>query len=409
MVLVIQQSEIVAQQSSLDAQAADVDTVVVHGVVTQRKKYSIIVQSGQQQYEVKLPSTVPIARELIRPKFDFLNSQVQITLPCTGVGGDQSKNEVVDLALPNPTYLVASFKTPENRKAFQSGRTKTIGSFTLFKKPQTIDDDRKLAGVLESSSDGYSLVIGSSRLSVELGTKVNLLSGFTILDLEEGVEVTLKADRVDDQWIAQRIQFQKRGTVVAAEDKPRMLSLGDMVSFSYQRALHDQFGEQYQVIHPPANCGGSENWKLVNRWLGPYSTRRWDVILFNVGMLDSNLGKEAYQSNLRKWLEAIQPAGVKVVWLTTTPVQGATGGQGTDELVGKVPGRMKLQNQWAAEVLSDYPAVVTCDLWQIVADGRETDFQEWWQKSRPQFNFRQSKKLAAAIAETLESSTNNNQ
>ena len=64
---------------------------LIHGVVTKQNKYSIVVRSADQDFDVKLPQSAPIFRELIRPKFDLSNSIVTITLPCTGSGGDQSK------------------------------------------------------------------------------------------------------------------------------------------------------------------------------------------------------------------------------------------------------------------------------------------------------------------------------
>lgn len=374
----------------------------IHGVVIRQKKYSIVVRSGDEEYSIKLPRTVPIARELIRPKFDLENSKLTITLPCTGVGGDQSKNHVVELALPKKVYLVATFKTDKSLDAFIFERVNLINQYSLFaEKPENLGP-LQIVGLLEQVENGFSLVTHIQRYSIKLGGRVNSLAGYSILDLKPGTKVSLKASLIEEDWVAQAIQFQQIPEPEhQRSDLPRILSIGDMVSFSYQRALHEQFEDRYTVFHPPTNCGGSENWPLLHRWLGDYSERQWDVVLFNTGMLDPNMEKERYQENLKRWIEAIQPAGKRLIWLTTTPIQGTIIEPVTDDLSGKFPGRMKLQNRWAAEVLNDYPEVEICDLWQTVVDGRDTDFKDWWSSTRPQFNYKQSKVIADAIAKTI--------
>ena len=378
------------------------DSRSIHGVIVQQNKYSIVVRSGDQDYQIKLPLTVPIARELIRPKFDLPNSKLQITLPCTGSGGDQSKNQVVELTLPEKVYLVATFQTGKSIDAFRFERTNMLNRYSLFDTKPSKLGPLQIAGMLEQSDRGFSLLTDIQRYSIKLGGRVNLLAGFSILDLEPGTEVSLRAIVIEGEWVAQEIQFQKiANDEDNRSDLPRMLSLGDMVSFSYQRALHERFKGRYTIVHPPANCGGSNNWQLLNRWLGDYSEQQWDVILFNTGMLDSELDKETYQENLKRWIETIRPAGKRLIWLTTTPIQGRIIEPISDDLSGKFPGRMKLQNRWAAEVLNDYPQVETCDLWQTVVDGRDTDFKDWWAETRPQFKYKQSKVIAEAIAETI--------
>lgn len=380
----------------------------IHGVVVSQKKYSISVQSGELRFDIKLPSTVPIERELVRPKIDLSQSSVQMTLPCTGEGGNQALNQKIKLPLTETTFLLARFRTPQDRDSFLSGETSTVNDYCLFPSPSKIDSPNHLQGRLQQVGNDFQLEMDGKSVPVKLGNRSNRLGGFSILDLRPGSEISVKAIETENGWVAQRISFQqsKPDNTATAEDNsnplPRILSLGDMVSFSYQRALHQQFDGKYRVFHPPTTCGGSSNWPMLNRWLGDYSSQQWDVILFNTGMHDNRLSKQKYQQNLRRWIEAIQPAGRKIVWLTTTPIQGTPPNGSQDELVGKVPGRMNLQNQWASEVLQEYPSIETCDLWQIVKDGEKSDFKEWWADQRPQFNFRQAKKLAEAIANTIE-------
>lgn len=375
----------------------------IHGVVIEQKKYSIILRSGLETFQIKLPQRTPILRELIRPSLQLSESKLEFTLPCSGAGGDQSKNRTVELPLPEKVHLLASFNSERNLKAFLSGRSNTLNQYSLHQDAQPALKDHQLAGVLSDSGSGLTLETVAGRFNVELGGRTSFLSGFTILDLTPGVEASIQVRYVEDQWIAQEIHFQQASTNVeiTSSELPRILSLGDMVSFSYQRALHERFNGQFQVHHPPVNCGGSDNWPRLNRWLGDYVEHPWDVVLFNTGMLDHQLEKQQYQENLRRWIEAIQPAGKQLVWLTTTPVQGNRETPSSSEVVGKVPGRMKLQNIWAAEVMKEFPEIQVCDLWELVDEGRETGFKQWWNTKRPQFNYKQSKLIAEAIASVL--------
>ncbi len=399
-----QQFDQLLEENDLVNESTEPEEKLIHGVVIEQKKYSIVVRSGDEEYQIKLPQTAPVFRELLRPSFHLADSMVKFTLPCSDPSGDQSKNQVVELPLPETVYLLAKFKTKRNLDAFIEGRNKVVNHYALYSAALVDRQEHEILGQLEQDGTGFSLIVDSQRYAIELGGRTSLLSGFSILDLVPGVEVSLRAGYFENQWMAQEIQFQR----VAAHENlnsrelPRVLSLGDMVSFSYQRALHEKFEGNYVVFHPPANCGGSDDWPLLNRWLGDYLTEKWDVIIFNTGMLDHQISKESYQRNLRRWIETIRPAGKRLIWLTTTPIQGSDEGLSEAQLVGKVPGRMKMQNEWAAEVLRDFQEVQICDLWQVVADGRNSDFKAWWASKRPQFTYKTSKLIADAIAKTLD-------
>ena len=396
------------QGSSINEVDETTKLIEIHGVVTQQRKYSIVVQSGLDEFEIKLPIRVPVQRELIRPELDFEHSKLSITLPCTGVGGIQKENKRVELPLPNPSYVRLIFENPTAKQAFLTGKNKRVAQYSLEELSKALnkmaDGPNELSGLLIQSGNELFIETDNGNLPLILGAKTNLLSGFSIADLVQDSEVSILALEIENQLVAQDVRFQV-ATVTQAIDSenelPTMLSLGDMVSFSYQRALHEQFAEQFEVYHPPTNCGGSNNWKLLNRWLGDYRNESWDVVLFNCGMLDHSMSKEAYQSNLDKWITTILPASKQIVWISNTPIQGTAAPTSSNELVGRVSGRMKLQNQWAAEVIEAYPEIKTCDFWQLIKEGEESDFSKWWASSRPQFDYPQSKILANKIAEVL--------
>lgn len=375
-------------------------TVEIHGFIKELKKYSIIVQSGTNQFQVKLPITVPIQRELFRPKLDLERSLVTMTLPCTGPGGDQTMNQVVKLPLPSPVYFRGRFGNENELQAFLDGKSNRIIHYSLFAE-MPVAGDMEIIGELKQIGNRMMLQIDGKHRTVFLGNRTNLLSGFSILDLEEKAEVSLVALQTENGLVAQDIHFQKYKQADTLDQLPSILSLGDMVSFSYQRALHMKYEGKFNVFHPPVNCGGSKNWVLLDRWLGDYSEQKWDVILFNCGVLDDRMSKENYQRNLNRWIEKLQEAGKQIVWISSTPIPSTDPMQTGNNIVGKVPGRMRLQNQWAQEVFERFPNVKTCDLWTIVKEDTEGEFQQWWKEDRIQFNYPQSKVLVEAIAKTI--------
>ena len=65
---------------------------------------------------------------------------------------------------------------------------------------------------------------------------------------------------------------------------------------------------------------------------------------------------------------------------------------------GYEPGAMKLQNEWAAEVMAEFPDVVVCDLWQVVRHDTSGVYDDWWKDPYPQFDYFESVPLARALA-----------
>lgn len=326
-----------------------------------------------------------------------------MTLPCSGEKGQQQLNQQVELPLPEPVYLKATFSDLDLIE-FKENNIQLINRYSLLAQP-SVTNSNQLVGRLEQQDNKLYLVRDGSRRPVDLGTRVNLLSGYTIADLVPGTPISLyvleEAQNDETSLIAQEVRFQPSIKPENVSNLPTLLCLGDMISFGYQKALHEKLGEQYFIYHPPTNCGSSSNWPLLNRWLGDYQQQPWDVILFNAGMLDSSMDKDDYQANLKKWIELLSLTNAKLVWLTTTPIPSGVPQSVNTQLVGKVPGRMDMQNQWAAEVLEDHPEIAVCDLWKVVKSGEEGVFADWWKGKRTQFNYKQSLPLVEALVESI--------
>ena len=143
------------------------------------------------------------------------------------------------------------------------------------------------------------------------------------------------------------------------------------------------------IHHPPTNCGGAENWRDIHRWVAnPNRTdRRWDVVAFNFGLHDINESESVWKDNLRSAIKALEKTGAKLVWINSTPMpHGLAEPYAGNQPMGKVRGRMKLQNQWATDVLRDFPAVDTCDLWNLVTQNADGTYDEWLKGKAVTFN-----------------------
>ncbi len=111
--------------------------------------------------------------------------------------------------------------------------------------------------------------------------------------------------------------------------KYKMLySIGDSISLGYLRILVTSLGQQYAVMHCPANGGPStriaEN---LDDWLAGYDP---DVVLLNCGLHDvvrkeddqPATSADQYEANLRDIVERLQGLAYspRLIWARTTPV-----------------------------------------------------------------------------------------
>lgn len=130
-------------------------------------------------------------------------------------------------------------------------------------------------------------------------------------------------------------------------DLPRLFVLGDSISLQYGPALEQAvkgvfaysrkqgLAEAMTNLDIPAgaNGGDSSNCLAFLRTLQAHSEFRADVILLNCGLHDiktdpdsgaKQVSPEAYRDNLEEMVNLIREWGIKLVWVTTTPVDEAT-------------------------------------------------------------------------------------
>ncbi|MDG2390883.1 MAG: SGNH/GDSL hydrolase family protein [Planctomycetaceae bacterium] len=134
-----------------------------------------------------------------------------------------------------------------------------------------------------------------------------------------------------------------------AEEKPRVLILGDSISIGYTPYVQEMMKGEAVVIRPTGkpnpktkqvraeNCAGTNNGvKNIDRWLKK-DGGNWDIIHFNFGLHDlkrikadsgqnSNDPKDpqqadlaTYEKQLREITKKLHATGAKLIFATTTP------------------------------------------------------------------------------------------
>eukprot|EP01116_Phalansterium_solitarium_P013654 TRINITY_DN31057_c0_g1_i1.p1 TRINITY_DN31057_c0_g1~~TRINITY_DN31057_c0_g1_i1.p1 ORF type:complete len:276 (+),score=59.19 TRINITY_DN31057_c0_g1_i1:163-990(+) len=164
-------------------------------------------------------------------------------------------------------------------------------------------------------------------------------------------------------------------TTQPTTQKKQYLMIGDSISMGYQPYVESILSGEYEIVHPPGNCGNT-NWGRRCRagWLGDLS--RWDVISFNFGLHDladpdnEHIDLDTYGQLLDNVVAQLLQTRANLIWVTTTPVP-----TNPPENCVLIPHRNEssvLQyNAVAAQVMANLPAlynVSQCDLHKVIVD-----------------------------------------
>ena len=193
-----------------------------------------------------------------------------------------------------------------------------------------------------------------------------------------------------------------------------ILFIGDSISGNYDAGLRESLEGQFNIHHPPTNCGPSNKGReFIYEWLGAYEEegRGWDIISFNFGHWNAGDSKEMYQGDLEYIISVLKKTGAKLVFVTTCPVP--EGYPAAGDVVMKngatyAPGRQsgvmkKYINPWALEVIRKHPEITVCDQWQFVEDRRENLYQDWWAGENVHFSRDKAFALGQFLAEHIQS------
>ncbi|MFT5240172.1 MAG: hypothetical protein ACI9X0_001143 [Kiritimatiellia bacterium] len=160
-------------------------------------------------------------------------------------------------------------------------------------------------------------------------------------------------------FVALALPFAAHATDSTVEkrggDLPRVLLLGDSISMGYDKPARERLAGKASVHRPAENCQSTQHaLKRIDAWLGITS---WDVIHFNWGIWDAHhladdrfrTTPKEYEQNLRKLVSRLKATGAKLIWASTTPLQGriAQGGIWVEE--SEIP----IRNAIASKVMKE--------------------------------------------------------
>jgi hypothetical protein len=372
-------------------------TLHVTGTVTELKKYTFRIQSGEQEYTIGLAPNATIRQRIQRPVFEFAKRRIVPELH--GLPQLEPDSEpAVTIGLPAPLYIRAWYPTAKEMERFwESGTVRRLTRYELSDRPPeqpcTFRPDRlELAGQIETiDSRGVAVIdCAGERVQAQLQDREASLAGGTILDLLPFVTVIEavvvpareemggadKAGASSPRFMATKVIFTRIPDPLLTEDPalPRVLWLGDESAIAMLSATRKELAGVANLQRPVENCGGSANVDRLATWLGPWRQpgRQWDVIVVNFGRHDLATDDAEYVRRLGQWIEQLRATGAKLVWHPTLRrVPAETENQA----------RFDALNQLAlAELKAHHPGVAICDPMAGLDPAALGQFKppEWW-------------------------------
>lgn len=404
----------------------------VEGIVRERKKYSFVIKGPDQDYNVRLSARTEILARLPGPNLDWKKRTVGYVIPMSSPTGRSTDNQRVEFKIAARAFVRKKFKTDAERVTTTRREPFEILEPIISQSKSLTtsygnNDSLELIGEIEPTSTPgiFELAIESKKHRARLGNKLVRLDGFSIVDLlPVETEVFVNGFRDGSDIEATHIEFVRVGDSLRTESNsslPRVLVVGDTVSFNYFKQLKSSLKGFANVHHPPANCRGTDSHTKLHRWLGlcDQPERAWDVIVFNFGHADATLKKAAYQDQLEKCILQLQKTNAKLIWANSTPVPYGFNAPdlAVSEFIAKperadfeyehanpsslLPGRMRLQNQWAKETIRRFGRIEIVDLWNVVFTDADGQFGEWWFGKSTNFRQTQTKPIANALAKAI--------
>ncbi|MEO0413943.1 MAG: SGNH/GDSL hydrolase family protein [Verrucomicrobiota bacterium] len=393
-----------------------VNSEEVSGVILPRDNDGMYVLNEDGQYDIDWTPETLVALDCNTRQFKGLKgNQLEFQV--------HSSKEIITFTLPEGPvtgikevlggkHLEKALKEASDEKWIEERGLKLYFNQKPPSEQLATEGDLRFIGTWDGNAQPRTLSIKGKayEISLKKGGQTNaLLYNFlTVKDCKPFIHrARVIGEREENVIVAKEIHLLPIGDQTASDDPnlPRYLFIGDSISGNYDSGLREALKGQFNIHHPPTNCGPARNGaqNIIN-WLGAYDQpgRHWDVISFNHGHWDSGNDKESYQRDLEFIIGELKKTGAKLVWVTTCPVPLGTPAAGALDDRGKAPGRKhgvmeKYMNPWAAEVMARHPEISVCDQWQFVKDNADGLYKEWWKGDNVHF----SREPADALGEFL--------
>ncbi len=408
---------------SLPVEAQEPDengAVSVSGLITPRDDDGVYVENPDGQFEVTWTKNTKVTLDVNTRLFAGLEKGVLRYKVA-------ASKEVIDFPIPaGPATGIVVKRTGQHlekalKEAADESWIEERGLQVYFgEAPKSeqlpTDADPRFIGIWDGLAKPRTLSIAGKPYEVSLkkGGQTNALL-FNVIGTKDCKpfinRATVIGKKQGDVIIADEIHVLPIGDQAANDDPKlrRYLFIGDSISGNYDKGLRTALEGQFNLHHPPTNCGPSGKGRdSIVEWLGGYQQkgRHWDVISFNFGHWDAGSDKATYQENLEAVIEELEKTKAKLIWVTTCPVpRGFPKSGGLDEN-GRAPKRTSgvmenFLNPWALEIMKRHPDISICDQWQFVKDHENDIYKDWWTTSDVHFGGEQATALGGVLADQV--------
>ncbi len=189
--------------------AVESKPIELEGIVVERKKYSFVVNSGDQQYQVKIPNSGTLALRLRKPSFD-LNKKAVSVEPIKENKSDPSVLKRVSYPLPDKLFIQARFDHKNQKQRILNAKVKRLNKYEIGPVAYPVSKNPLIiGGEIRSSDEGnaLALVIDDQTNQTILGHQQARLVGLNITYLVPfETRVAIKGVLSDGKVIANSIE-----------------------------------------------------------------------------------------------------------------------------------------------------------------------------------------------------------
>lgn len=190
------------------------EAIRIEGIVTGRKKYSIRVKQGDQEFDVKLTDGVAIALKMNRPWYDWRNQQVVVDAIAENVAAADLKR----VGVPLPAQQLFLISRLGNAQTMQSTMAQDIKrlNFYLLTPEDTghhlpTETEPFLSGELFVDNNQPHLIVEDEKIPIMLGFRFATMNGFSVNQLKPNqtqVFLTGTRGKNESEILTSRILFQ---------------------------------------------------------------------------------------------------------------------------------------------------------------------------------------------------------